>query len=154
MPHVKLKAGLVLVIVLTVGLFTTYRLVRRAFGNAHLAPRSSQGAPLKSEEANKEATLPPIISPPFVMRGAAMAQAFRSGRLPAPLPQPGGTPEQAAAELAKRVMAEDEQSTAALLAALQMSGFSVRADDGSMAFESAKPGQGIVIDAAFKVFLP
>ena len=76
-----------------------------------------------------------------------MAQAFRSGKLPAPLPQPTGTPEQAAAELAKRVMAEDEQSTAALLTAVQMSGFSVRADDGSLAYESVKPGQGIMIDA-------
>jgi hypothetical protein len=44
-------------------------------------------------------------------------------------------------------MAEDEHSTAALLTALQMSGFSVRADDGSLALESVKPGQGIVIDA-------
>jgi hypothetical protein len=44
-------------------------------------------------------------------------------------------------------MAEDEQSTAALLTALQMSWFSVRGDDGSLALESVKPGQGIVIDA-------
>ena len=76
-----------------------------------------------------------------------MAQAFRDGKLPAPLPRPTGTPEQAAAELAKRVMAEDEQSTAALLTAVQMSGFSVRADDGSLAYESVQPGQGIMIDA-------
>ena len=147
MSHVKLKAGLVLVVALTVGSFTTYRLVQKAFGNAHLTPRPSQGAPLKSEEANKEAASSPTISQPFVMRGVAMAQAFRSGKLPTPLPQPQSTPEQAAAELAKRVAAEDEQSTAALLTAIQMSGFSVRADDGSMAFESVKPGQGIVIDA-------
>lgn len=76
-----------------------------------------------------------------------MGQAFRSGRLPAPLAQPGGPPEQTAAELATRVMAEDEQSTAAWLTALQLSGFSVRGDDGSLAIESVKPGQGILIDA-------
>lgn len=44
-------------------------------------------------------------------------------------------------------MAEDEQSTAALVTAMQMSGFSVHGDDGSLAYESVKPGQGIMIDA-------
>ena len=108
----------------------------------HSASRPTQGTP-----SNKEATLIPTASSPLVIKGEAMAQAFRSRRLPAPLPQPEGAPEQAAAELAKRVIAEDEQSTAALLTALQMSGFSVRADDGSLAFESVNPGLGIVIDA-------
>ena len=70
---------------------------------------------------NKEATSTPIASPPFTIKSDAMAQAFRSGKLPSPLPQPTGNPEQAAAELAKRVMAEDEQSTAALLTAVRMS---------------------------------
>jgi hypothetical protein len=107
----------------------------------------SASRPTQGTHPNKEATLVPTVSLPLVIKGEAMAQAFRSGRLPAPLPQPEGAPEQAAAELARHVIAEDEQSTAALLTALQMSGFSVRADDGSLAFESVKPGQGIVIDA-------
>lgn len=110
--------------------------------DAHSPSRSTQGTP-----SNKEMTSAPTASSPIVIKGEAMAQAFRSGHLPAPLPQPEGAPEQAAAELAKHVIAEDEQSTAALVTALQMSGFSVRADDGSLAFESVKPGQGIVIDA-------
>ena len=144
MRHGKLIAGLILLLVvaITVGSLTAYRLVKRAFGNPHAASRSTPGQP-----SNKQSPSLPIASPPFVIRGAVMAQAFRSGRLPAPMPQPEGSPEQAAAELAKRVAAQDEQSTAALLTALQMSGFSVRADDGSMALESVKPGQGIVIDA-------
>src|SRR5438309_151486 len=70
-----------------------------------------------------------------------------SASQPAPGNSSNGTPEQAAVELAKRVMTEDEQSTAALLTAVQMSGFSVRADDGSLAYESVTPGQGIIIDA-------
>lgn len=111
------------------------------------ARQAAQGTPSNSTPSNKEATSAPIASPPFTIKGDAMAQAFRSGKLPAPLPQPTGTPEQAAAELAKRVMTEDEQSTAALLTAVKMSGFSVRADDGALAYESVKPGQGIVIDA-------
>lgn len=85
-------------------------------------------------------------SEPVVM-GAAMAGAFHSGHLPSPLSQPTGSPDKAAAELAKRIMAEDDQSTGALLTALQMSGFSVRAEDGSIAVASVKPGQGIVFDA-------
>jgi hypothetical protein len=105
------------------------------------------GIPSNSAPLNKTVISTPMAPPAFTIKGDAMAQAFRNGKLPAPLPQPTGTPEQAAAELAKRVMAEDEQSTAALLTAVQMSGFSVRADDGSLAYESVKPGQGIVIDA-------
>jgi hypothetical protein len=145
MAHGKLKAGLVLglVVVVTLGSFMTYRWVNRTFGKAPSASAPNADTPSN----NKEASAPPMASPPIVISGAVMAQAFRNGQLPAPLGQPVGTPEQAAAELAKRVMAEDEQSTAALLTALQMSGFSVRGDDGSLAFESVKPGQGILIDA-------
>ena len=105
------------------------------------------GTPSNGTPSNKQATSTPTAPPAFAIKGDAMAQAFRSGTLPSPLPQPVGTPERAAAELAKVVMAEDEQSTAALLTAVQMSGFGVRADDGSLAYESVKPGQGIVIDA-------
>ncbi len=97
--------------------------------------------------SNQAAAATPLPPPAFTIKGEAMAHAFRSGKLPSPLPQPTGTPEQAAAELAKRVLAEDEQSTAALLTAVQMSGFSVRGDNGALAYESVKPGQGIVIDA-------
>lgn len=141
----KIIAGLVLalVVAVTLGSLAGYRLIKRAFGNAPSAAQPTQRVPSN----NKEATVLPVALPALVIRGEAMAQAFRSGRLPAPLPQPEGAPEQAAAELAKRVMAEDEQSTAALLTALQLSGFSVRGEDGSLAFESVKPGQGIVIDA-------
>ena len=146
MRHGKLIAGIVLglVILFTLGLFTTYRLVKRAFGTAQAASQASEAVVPKE---NQQATSAMIPSPPITARGEAMAQAFRSGKLPAPLPQPGGSPEQAAAELAKRVVAADENSTAALLTAVQMSGFSVRADDGMLAYESVKPGQGIIIDA-------
>lgn len=125
----------------------TYRWVKRTFESAQSGPAPNADTPTNNPTNNKDASAPPIASPPIVIKGAAMALAFRSGQLPAPLAQPAGTPEQAAAELAKRVMAEDEQSTAALLTALQMSGFSVRGDDGSLAFASVKPGQGILIDA-------
>ena len=143
MRNGKLMAGLA-VGVMVAGTFaslTVYRLVKRAFGNAPSGFRSAQQA-----ASNKETTSP-TVSPPFTAKGEAMAEAFRSGKLPEPLPQPTGTPEQAAAELAKRVLAEDGQSTAALLTAVQMSGFSVRGDDGSLPYESVKPGQGIMIDA-------
>ena len=121
-----------------------YRWVKHMFGDASTATESKAVALSGSE---KQAAAVPDALPPIVIKGAVMAQAFRTAQLPAPLPQPQGTPEQAAAELAKRVMAEDEQSTAALVTAFQMSGFSVRGDDGSLAYESVKPGQGIMIDA-------
>ena len=149
MRHGKVIAGLALagVVLVTLVSLAGYRLVRRAFGNSYSVSEPASGTHLKSTAASQEASAAPVGPPSFTIQGEAMAQAFRSGKLPAPLPQPAGAPEEAAAELAKRVMAEDEQSTAALLTAVQMSGFSVRGDDGSLAYESVKPGQGIMIDA-------
>jgi hypothetical protein len=139
----KLIAGLVLVLAaITVGSLTVSRWVTRPAGNAHAAAQPTPVAPSSNTQAPARTAVLPLV-----VRGEAMARAFRSGRLPAPLAQPAGPPEQAAAELATRVMAQDEQSTAAWLTALQLSGFSVRGDDGSLAIESVKPGQGILIDA-------
>jgi hypothetical protein len=119
-----------------------------AQAQAQMLGAGANGTPSNNGTPSKqEAAITPLPPPAFTIQGDAMAQAFRSSKLPSPLPQPTGAPEQTAAELAKRVIAEDEQSTAALLTAVQMSGFSVRADDGSLAYESVKPGQGIVIDA-------
>lgn len=149
MRHGKLIAGAVLglIVVFVIASLTAYRFVKRAFGDVYSASQPVRSVSSNGTPSIKNATSAQIVSPPFAIRGEAMAQAFRSGKLPAPLPQPSGTPEEAAAELAKRVLAEDEQSTAALLTAVQMSGFSVRADDGSTAYESVTPGQGIMIDA-------
>src|SRR5690349_9028264 len=139
----KLIAGLAFALaVLTLGTLAVYRVVTRHVGNERSAAQSTPGAASSKTQENVAAAVIPLV-----LKGEAMGQAFRSGRLPAPLAQPGGPPEQTAAELATRVMAEDEQSTAAWLTALQLSGFSVRSDDGSLAIESVKPGQGILIDA-------
>jgi hypothetical protein len=154
MRRTKLMAGLTLGIVVAITLvsFTAYRLVKRAFGNETSGNEASptqmaQGTPPTGMPSNQEVSSTPDAPVSVVVTGEVMAQAFRSGKLPAPLPQPEGIPELAAMQLAKRVLAEDDQSTAALLTAIQMSGFSVRADDGSLAYESVKPGQGIMIDA-------
>src|ERR1041385_5926124 len=113
MRHGKLIVGLIfgLMVIITLGSLATYRWFKRAFGTAQSTPPPIQSTPSN----NKDATTLANASLPIVIKGEVMGHAFRSGQLPAPLPQPQGTPEQAAAELAKRVMAEDEQSTAALL---------------------------------------
>src|SRR5689334_13245322 len=59
---------------------------------------------------------------PRPIRRRPMAEVFRSGHLPAPLPIPSGDPDQIAADLAKKIAARDEQSTAALMTAFQMAG--------------------------------
>jgi hypothetical protein len=118
-----------------------------AQAQAQMLGAGANGMPLNNGTPSNQEAITPLPPPAFTIQGDAMAQAFRNGKLPSPLPQPTGAPEQTAAGLAKRVIAADEQSTAALLTAVQMSGFSVRGDDGSLAYESVKPGQGIVIDA-------
>ena len=111
MRHGKLIAGAVLglIVVFVIASLTAYRFVKRAFGDVYSASQPARTASSNGTPSIKNATSAQIVSPPFALRGEAMAQAFRSGKLPAPLPQPTGTPEEAAAELAKRVVAEDEQ---------------------------------------------
>ncbi len=76
-----------------------------------------------------------------------MEAAFESGKLPEPLPIPAGDPDNAAEELAKKVAAKNEQSTAALLTALQMAGFSIRDPKGELYLKPAGATQGMGLDA-------
>jgi len=105
MRHGKLIAGAVLglIVVFVIASLTAYRLVKRAFGDAYSASQPARTTSSTGTPSIKNATSAQIVSSPFSIRGEAMAQAFRRGKLPAPLPQPSGTPEEAAAELAKRV---------------------------------------------------
>lgn len=139
-----LIAGSVVVVLvaMTAGSFVAQRWFKKTLSRGQAAAGAQETA-----HRNKRAATFPTAPQPIVIVGSAMGKAFREGRLPAPLPQPQGSPEETAAELAKRVIGEDDQSTAALLTALQMSGFSVRGDSGTLALEAVKPGQGIMIDA-------
>jgi len=76
-----------------------------------------------------------------------MAQPFRSGNLPSPMPVASGNPDDIAASLAKTIAAADEQSTAALITAIQVSGFSVRGEDGAIKYKPIGAGQGLAFDA-------
>lgn len=77
----KLIAGLVLVLAaITVGSLTVSRWVTRPVGNEHSA---AQPTPV-ALSSNTQATVPAAVVP-LVVRGDAMARAFRSGRLPTPL---------------------------------------------------------------------
>ena len=56
-----------------------------------------------STSSNQAAAAIPLPPPAFTIKGDAMAQDFRSGKLPSPLSQPTGPAEQAAAELAPQI---------------------------------------------------
>jgi hypothetical protein len=130
--------------VIAIGAVMAFRTRKHASGQANAAepPASSNStSTLVNASAQTQS---------FAPRGVgsdAMSDAFRKARLPSPLSNPDGDPDQAAAELARRVVAANEQSTAALLTAIRMSGISVRGDNGSLALESVKQGQGIYFDA-------
>jgi hypothetical protein len=75
-----------------------------------------------------------------------MAAAFESRRLPEPLPIPTGDPDKTAEELAKKIAARDEQSTAALMAALEMAGFGIRNPGGQLIVQPSGASQGMAFD--------
>jgi len=81
------------------------------------------------------------------VRSGAMAEAFRGGRLPSPLPIRTGNPDDAAADLAKRIAAADEQSTGALMTVIQMAGFTIRGEDGVISVKPDGATQGMAFDA-------
>jgi hypothetical protein len=76
-----------------------------------------------------------------------MADAFDAGHLPEPLAISTVDPDQAAEELAKKIAAKDEQSTPALLTAIQMAGFSVRDAKGDSLLKPIGANQGMAYDA-------
>lgn len=84
---------------------------------------------------------------PKPTRREPMAEGFRSGHLPAPLPIPSGDPDQIAADLAKRIATKDEQSTAALMTALQMAGFGIYSPEGQLAVKPTGASQGMALGA-------
>ncbi len=78
--------------------------------------------------------------------GAAMSSAYRTGVLPAAAALPAGTVEQQAALLAEAVSRRDENSTAALLAALKAAGYGVRNAEGIVDYQRTG-WQGMTLDA-------
>ena len=76
-----------------------------------------------------------------------MAKAFNEGKLPEPARLPRGTVDQQAAALAKAVSLRDENSTAALYAAMLAAGFAVRDADGSV-MQTSERGQGLLLDGS------
>lgn len=77
----------------------------------------------------------------------AMSGAWNSGQLPQPLAIPAGNADEAIAVLAQKVAAKNEESIPALLTALQLSGFFVTKQDGSVLLAPAdNKGQGLTIN--------
>lgn len=67
--------------------------------------------------------------------------------LPPPLPMPAGSPDEAVAGLAQRMLSGTPESLAALLAALQAAGIAVRGPGGDLAVQPADGGQGLAVSA-------
>ncbi len=138
------------VILVMMGSIFSYKTAKWALGRVR--PSFVSGAPVQSASAgvhavqvsSPETTAKPQSPAP---RTDAMAQAFRTGKLPSPLSVPSGSPDDAAADLAKKIAAADEQSTAALMTAIQMSGFSIRGKDGLIRVAPRGPTQGMAFDA-------
>ena len=123
--------------------WTAYRRAKRYV--TQLEPFANSGEPLAKGERNHSKPGPSPNRPSFPR--FSMAAAFESGRLPDPLPVPTGDLDKAAEDLANKIAAKDEQSTAALLTALQMAGFSVRDPQGELYLKPAGASQGMAFDA-------
>lgn len=149
-PKTVTAAVVTAVILLTIGSIFLYRTAKWALGRVQ--PSSVSGAPAQPASVGASAvqvSAPETSAQPQspVPRTDAMAQAFRTGKLPSPFSIPSGSPDDAAVDLAKKIAAADEQSTAALMTAIQMSGFSIRGKDGAISVTPRGPTQGMSFDA-------
>lgn len=79
-------------------------------------------------------------------QGKAMSAAYRSGSLPPAAAMPSGSLEEQASALAEAVSRRDENSTAALIAALKAAGYGIRSDEGSVDYQRSG-WQGMALDA-------
>lgn len=78
---------------------------------------------------------------------ALMSAAWASGKLPAPLRMPEGDADEVMAVLARKVAAKDGESIPALLRALQLAGFFITDQDGSIFLAPANgKGQGLTLN--------
>jgi hypothetical protein len=75
--------------------------------------------------------------------GAVMGDAFRTGKLPAPMSVGTDDPDRTAAELARQIALMDEHSTAALVTAVAAAGFNIRGANGDVLGGKRNAGQGI-----------
>ena len=146
---VLLIAGIVVMITL----IAAYRSAKWMLGTLQPAHAFTSGT--------TSPTVPPTVVPGAVNAGVtargegtpaaplknAMSRAFDSGSLPAPLAITEPDPDEAALALAKKIAAQDQNSTAALITALQMSGFSVRAKNGDLLPNPTTTSQGMALDA-------
>lgn len=107
---------------------------------AHSVPQS-----VRADVIDTKAT--PITADRPITGKLPMAEAFETGQLPEPLPVPAGDPDKAAEELARKIAAKDEQSTAALLTGLQLAGFSIRNPQGEISLTPHGASQGMAFDA-------
>jgi hypothetical protein len=109
------------------------------------ASGSPDRAAVVSEPSEGAAAAPQNVQPDDEA-SRPMAEAFRTGELPEPLPAIRGNADTAAATLAAFIAARDSQSLPALLTAITTAGFAVRNEDGSL-LQAVTPGQGLAFDA-------
>lgn len=150
-PKAAAIAAATVVILTAVGAMLAYRTAKWALEKVHPAPVSTgvaQSAPGRELAVSAARGTPSAQEQPsHLRRSGAMAKAFQTGQLPTPMPIPAGNPDDVAKDLAKKIAAADDQSTAALMTAIQMSGFSIRGKDGAIAVKPIGPSQGMAYDA-------
>jgi hypothetical protein len=100
--------------------------------------------PLEARAAEPPASAPLLVGP----QPTAMAESFKSGRLPAALPIPSGQSDAAIKTLVAQIAAKDKSSTAALLTAMQLAGYTIMDDAGrKIVMPSDGKGQGMALAA-------
>jgi hypothetical protein len=151
-PKAITAAVVAAVILVVIGSIFAYKTAKWALGKVHPAYASSdgmlplQGAPRKSS-AFEEMKNVSSAAVQTTRATSSMSQAFDNGSLPAPLAITEQDPDEAAWVLAKKISARDQDSTAALITGLQMSGLNVRAKSGELLRNPTTASQGMAFDS-------
>lgn len=109
-----------------------YRVLLNGFSQVHKLAADPPAGGYSAATAKKAiANLHPEDWQPKQI-GAVMGDAFRAGKLPAPMSLAATDPDRTAAELAQQIALMDDHSTSALVTALVAAGFNIRTANGDV----------------------
>jgi hypothetical protein len=147
MTRLQTKRAMLLVsaVLLTgFGVVFAYRVCSRTRDKT--LPKPAPGASSTDRRVDARRQIPSPGTAHVLPATEQMSHAFDSGDLPSPATVPPGDRDAAVVTLAKQIAARDGNSTAALITAIQSSGFAIR-QDGSLLPPSNEASQGMAFDA-------
>jgi hypothetical protein len=149
-PKPILIVSIALLAIVAIGSIFAYQTAKWMLGRVHRSSIGTMNTALRlSSNPLPQPRNTSIVDEAWrpVQVGAAMSDAFDTGKFPEPSNVDASDHDSTAAELAHKVSLKDENSASALLTALKLAGLNVRGADQAILVGAKNSGQGIGFDS-------